>query len=220
MDAKLQRRNLMAASAAAGLVLVADRLSKNWAWDHLRGSAPKKIIPDWLHLDFAFNPGSAFGVGASLPWATELFSSLAVLVIAGLFILMWRLRPRSGLASLGVGLSAGGAAGNLLDRLTRVFEVRYYGLDELSFRDLLEHGPVIAETLREGRHWFQLPREGVVDFIIVFYAPLRRWPAFNVADLALTLGALSLIAWVWREDATVFSRSPRTQTNADTATPR
>ena len=40
---------------------------------------------------------------------------------------------------------------------------------------------------------------GVVDFIDVGFGP-RRWPTFNVADMAVSTGAV-LLAWVlWQED--------------------
>lgn len=43
---------------------------------------------------------------------------------------------------------------------------------------------------------------GVVDFIDVGFG-LHRWPTFNVADMAVSTGAL-LLAWVlWREEHTV-----------------
>jgi signal peptidase II len=44
-----------------------------------------------------------------------------------------------------------------------------------------------------------LAREGVVDFIDVGFGD-SRWPTFNVADMAVSIGAF-LLAWVlWGED--------------------
>ena len=64
-----------------------------------------------------------------------------------------------------VGLTAAGALGNLHDRL---------------FRELL----IVGEGIRPG----------VVDFIVVFVGKGRRWPAFNVADVALLIGG-SVLFW-------------------------
>jgi signal peptidase II len=46
---------------------------------------------------------------------------------------------------------------------------------------------------------FISPR-GVVDFIDVGVAALR-WPTFNVADIAVSCGAVALALSLWREDA-------------------
>jgi len=85
-----------------------------------------------------------------------------------------------------------------LDRLYRVYHARHYMRRDLSFHDLLEHGQRISDALAHGDRWVELPERGVVDFIVVFIAPGRRWPAFNVADVALCVGASLLIAWLWR----------------------
>jgi signal peptidase II len=197
-------RNFKIALMCALGVLAIDRATKDWVWSALRDEPPVKLIEGWLHLDFAFNTGSAFGLAAGQPWATALFSMIALAVIVSLFLLLWRVRPKHTLAALGVGLSAGGAAGNLLCRITRVHDMRVYGLENTSFNDLIEFAPQVAEAFDSGPLWIDIPRRGVVDFIVVYYQPLHPWPAFNVADIALTLGALSLIAWVWREDEEVF----------------
>ena len=63
---------------------------------------------------------------------------------------------------LALGLVAGGAAGNLIDRI------------------------------RSAR--------GVVDFLDVGVGALR-WPTFNVADIAVSCGAVALALSLWREDA-------------------
>jgi signal peptidase II len=45
-----------------------------------------------------------------------------------------------------------------------------------------------------------LSAHGVVDFIDVGVGTLR-WPTFNVADMAVTCGAVALAISLWREDA-------------------
>ncbi len=49
-----------------------------------------------------------------------------------------------------------------------------------------------------------LSSRGVIDFIDVGVGTLR-WPTFNVADMAVTCGAVALAISLWREDA---RRSP------------
>ena len=43
-------------------------------------------------------------------------------------------------------------------------------------------------------------RAGVVDWIDVGIGSVR-WPVFNVADIAVTIGAITLAVSLWREDA-------------------
>ena len=42
--------------------------------------------------------------------------------------------------------------------------------------------------------------EGVVDFIDVGFRDMR-WPTFNVADIAVSCGAIALVISMWREDS-------------------
>jgi signal peptidase II len=42
--------------------------------------------------------------------------------------------------------------------------------------------------------------QGVVDFLDVGIGTMR-WPTFNVADIAVSLGAIALAISLWREDA-------------------
>ncbi|HEY3935042.1 MAG TPA: signal peptidase II [Gemmatimonadales bacterium] len=45
-----------------------------------------------------------------------------------------------------------------------------------------------------------LSARGVIDFIDIGAGTLR-WPTFNVADIAVTCGAIALALSLWREDA-------------------
>ena len=50
--------------------------------------------------------------------------------------------------------------------------------------------------------------QGVVDFLDVGIGTMR-WPTFNVADIAVSLGAIALAISLWREDAELSrSESP------------
>lgn len=53
--------------------------------------------------------------------------------------------------------------------------------------------------------------QGVVDFLDIGFGDMR-WPTFNVADMAVSTGAI-LLAWVlWGEDRAKASESSRTST--------
>jgi len=53
--------------------------------------------------------------------------------------------------------------------------------------------------------------QGVVDFLDIGVGALR-WPTFNVADIAVSLGAIALAISLWRED------TEQTQTESASAT--
>ena len=150
----------MAASSARWLwlavaTLAADRASK-FAVERLTTEGFRRsLIPDFADLVHSVNPGIAFGLfsEAASKWISFL---LVVSSTAVVLLLVWLLlaghagRVES---QAGIALIAGGAAGNLLDRLLH---------------------------------------RGVTDFLEL-RAGNFRWPAFNLADSAITVGAALII---------------------------
>jgi signal peptidase II len=119
------------------------------------------VVGDWFRLRLVHNPGAAFGlhVGPYSRWVFFAVALVAVFVLAR----MSRTSPAGDrFRQLALGLVAGGAAGNLIDRI------------------------------RSSR--------GVVDFLDVGIG-VHRWPTFNVADIAVSCGAVALAISLWREDA-------------------
>ncbi len=108
----LKTSRLTAAGIAAAVVLV-DQLTKAWARSALEGSVID-IIPGFLRLALAENPGAAFGL---FQGGGQIIAVLAVVVVGVIFIAFrsvdrwWDL--------IGLGLVLGGAVGNLIDRVTR-----------------------------------------------------------------------------------------------------
>lgn len=118
----------------------------------LFGKADAPLVPGLIRLRGAFNTGAAFG---TMQGSAGLLAALSALAVAGGCFLLHRLKPAGALA-LGAALMLGGAAGNLIDRITR---------------------------------------GGVVDFLLLEFVP---FPAFNVADAAITAGAVLLAASLLR----------------------
>lgn len=132
----------------AGIVVLLDQVIKAWIVSILVPLEPPRIdvLGSWLSLEYTENRGVAFGLLGGLGPLVVVAPLLVVFVMAALYLKsaappIWQ--------STGVGLLAGGAIGNLADRLRLGY---------------------------------------VVDFISV-----GRWPNFNVADSAITVGALILI---------------------------
>ena len=142
----------LAVGLAAAVVLF-DQLSKWWITAVVM--QPPRQIPllPFLNLALARNRGVSFGLlRLEGPWGPWLLSAAALAVVIWLFL--WQRRARDPWIAASVGLIAGGALGNVVDRLIR---------------------------------------HAVVDFIDA-YVGLYHWPAFNLADSAITLG-VALLLW-------------------------
>ncbi len=107
-----------AAPIALALVVV-DQLTKRWALDRL--SPGPCLEPDdcidliaGARLRLVFNTGAAFASGTN--WG-PILAVLAAVITVVLLVLAWLRPDRLGAGLLGV--VAGGAVGNLIDRVTR-----------------------------------------------------------------------------------------------------
>jgi len=132
------------------LIVFCDQASKLWLARHFSLYESWPVIPGFLSLTYLTNTGAAFGLLAGHPawWRQVFFVGVTVAALVVIVVMHHRLRKRSGLYTLGFGLIAGGALGNLIDRI------------------------------RLG---------SVVDFLDV-YVGSHHWPAFNVADSAISTG--------------------------------
>ncbi len=107
---------------ASLLVLVGcDHATKYAAESSLRDRPARRVLGSAVALEYRENPGVAFNTERVLPPGAR----AAVIVTAGvgamaaLAIALWRRRGRRSLETAALLLIAGGAAGNLLDRLIR-----------------------------------------------------------------------------------------------------
>ncbi len=141
-------------------VLLADLVSKMVVQQALYLGESVRVLGDVFRLTYIHNPGAAFGLNLG-PYSRFIFLGLA-LVALGVLVLMYRQTgAEDRLRLVALGAIAGGALGNMLDRV----------------------------------RW----AAGVVDFLDVGVGDLR-WPVFNVADTAVTVGATLLLISLWLED--------------------
>jgi signal peptidase II len=151
-------RRLFALAAVTTVVI--DLITKLIAEATLLRTPGVSVFGDWFQLRLVYNQGAAFGLHVG-PYSRWIFFTVALVAV---FVLarMSRTSPVGDrFRQLALGLVAGGAAGNLIDRI------------------------------RSDR--------GVVDFFDVGIGALR-WPTFNVADIAVSCGAIALAISLWRED--------------------
>jgi len=134
-------------------LVILDQATKWLAVGLLNPFHPVPVVP-LLNLTLMYNEGAAFSFLAGAGgWQRWFFAGFALVMTLVLVVWLLRLRPREGHTAAALSLVAGGAVGNLIDRV------------------------------RTGR---------VVDFIDV-YVGEWHWPAFNIADSAISVGVVLLL---------------------------
>jgi signal peptidase II len=98
--------------AVAAVVVLFDQLTKHWALNALDDGRTIDIVGS-LRFNLAFNTGMAFAKGQGIG---PIIAVVGVIVVAYLLV---GLRRNTGPGAVFVGLVAGGAAGNIIDRLFR-----------------------------------------------------------------------------------------------------
>ncbi len=136
-----------------------------------------RVIGNFFRITFIENPGMAFGLdpGFNMKLWLSVFSLAASI---GLLVYLYYIKDKSFSLRLSIALILGGAVGNLIDRM-------FYGI-------LYNYAPLFYGK--------------VVDFLdfdffkfTLFGKTFDRWPIFNFADAAVTIGVLTLIIF-YRDD--------------------
>jgi signal peptidase II len=97
------------------LVLVLDQLTKSWALSALFVTGQQIVITPFFNLTPVWNSGISFGLLADFPSVTGLgIPVFALLVVAWLYL---QLSQLDAVQRFGAGFIAGGALGNVIDRL-------------------------------------------------------------------------------------------------------
>ncbi|MFC3998627.1 signal peptidase II [Nocardiopsis sediminis] len=98
----------------AVVALVADYATKEIALARFTPGVSVPVVGELLQFTLVFNTGAAFSIGSDVPWVFFLIASCVVV-----YILVIARRLRSPAWAVALGLILGGAAGNLIDRVTR-----------------------------------------------------------------------------------------------------
>ena len=108
---------------AALVTVMLDLITKLIAEATLLRTPGISVIGDWFQLRLVYNPGAAFGlhVGPYSRWIFFVIALVAVVVLARLS----RSSPADRFRQLALGLVAGGAAGNLIDRVRQGYVVDF-----------------------------------------------------------------------------------------------
>lgn len=109
----------------AVLVLVLDYFSKYWVRTHMGLHEITRLFPS-LNLYYVHNYGAAFSFLANKGgWQRWIFALIAIVVIASLSVMQYRLSESDRLKSNAYSLITGGALGNLIDRSTHGYVVDF-----------------------------------------------------------------------------------------------
>lgn len=171
-------------------VLVADQFSKfyikgvsipalNIKFEGMYIGESISIIGDFFKITFTENPGMAFGFdpGSDFKLLISVFSLVASV---GLLVYLYTVRNKSLSLKIAIALILGGAVGNVIDRM-------FYGL-------IYDYAPLFYGK--------------VVDFFdfdffnfSIFGRSYDRWPIFNIADAAVSIGVLILLFFYKHHEA-------------------
>lgn len=141
------------------IVLTLDIVTKFWVVRTFDLYETTPVLGDFFRFTYTHNRGAAFGI--DIGEHSRIFFLVLSLVALGVLAAIYRATPAwDRLRVLALSLVAGGALGNILDR------IRY--------------------------------ERGVVDFLD-FGVGASRFPVFNIADTAVTIGATLLLISFWLE---------------------
>lgn len=96
------------------MVLIFDQVSKYIVQHNMTELESIPLIKDVFHLTYVLNPGAAFGM---LPYKTLFFTVIALIMLLVIYFFYRRVPVEQIANRVALGLLAGGALGNLIDRL-------------------------------------------------------------------------------------------------------
>jgi len=168
------------------LIILLDHITKFWVVQSIAFGERISVITGYFELTHVRNEGAAFGMLSTWNSEYRVWFFYGISLVAFVALLFLYLKTKSGERKIQIPLALilGGALGNLFDRASRGNVV-----DFLRF------------------HW----RNEIADFTILgqHFRFLLVWPSFNVADIAITCGALYLAIVVLFFD----TKKPKTSLN-------
>jgi len=145
----------------AGLVITLDQITKIMIQKYIVEGELVSIIPNFFNLTLTYNKGIAFGIFAGLPemWRHFLINGATVVALGMIVYFLKRHYKDDKLAYLAMALIAGGAVGNIIDRI-------YYG-------QVVDFIDVYYDTL----HWpaFNVADSAVcIGVFILLFRPVKK----------------------------------------------
>jgi signal peptidase II len=167
MIENLRRKEIYYPILLLSSVVIFDQVTKIFAKAYLQPVHSIKILGNFLRFTYVENPGMAFGIQIANKPLFNILSLLAILVIM-FYLIKMKDQPILRFAFI---IILGGAFGNLIDRFL-------YG-KVVDFIDV---------------EFFNISFDGAKIFfyeIPPYY--MDRWPVFNIADSAVSIGMVLII---------------------------
>ena len=107
----------------AAVIVAVDQWSKFYIQSQMSLGMSIPVIPNIFHLTYILNPGAAFGI---LENQRFFFVAIAAVMVGAVVYLYPRIPEKPALLRLGIGLMAGGAVGNVIDRVKTGYVVDFF----------------------------------------------------------------------------------------------
>ncbi len=104
-------------------IVIVDQLSKYYISHWLTPNISIAVVPHFFHITFILNAGAAFGI---LENQRLLFILIAVFILSGVGYFYRKIPLSDRLFRFGLGLMAGGAVGNLIDRIATGYVIDFF----------------------------------------------------------------------------------------------
>ncbi|MHB1611738.1 MAG: signal peptidase II [Sulfobacillus sp.] len=130
--------------------VAADRVLKIWVAATMVPGQSITVIPGVLWITYVLNSGAAFSL---LRHSTGLFIAVAVVLLAGVAYVAWKHVQLPRRTIWGLGLLAGGSAGNLWDRVVTGRVIDYLHFRFWAVFNLADASIVIGMGLLVWEYW-------------------------------------------------------------------
>ncbi|RPI03218.1 MAG: signal peptidase II [Calditrichaeota bacterium] len=156
------------------VAIILDQISKVFIHNSMQLYQSFPVWGNFFRITYIENSGMAFGIKLG---QNAFFTVFAVIASLAIMAYLYKMKGERFIARFSMALILGGAIGNLWDRITRGSVVDFL---DFEFFDV------------------NIPAFKLLFLNFPGYT-LDRWPVFNVADIAITVGMLLLVAFVMFE---------------------
>ncbi|MBN1996557.1 signal peptidase II [candidate division KSB1 bacterium] len=168
------------------VVIVLDQISKHIIKYSMKLYDSFNVMGDFFRITYVENSGMAFGIKFGHSY---FFTVFAIIASVAILVYLFKMKKEFYWARLAMALIFGGAIGNLVDRIIRgsvvdFLDFEFFNIDIPSFEFFFVRFPGYS---------------------------MDRWPVFNVADVAVTLGMFILIVFVALEKESNLLESDDTE---------
>jgi signal peptidase II len=99
------------------VTILLDQATKWWARSSLKLHIPEPLIKGYWEWELSYNPGSAFGLFRNLGGARVWLSIIGLGACVAIFFILRKAKDHQKWMTAALGLVAGGALGNVIDRV-------------------------------------------------------------------------------------------------------